>query len=64
MKNKLLLKFLLFFNRSLKNRGQNAFAKKSDVKFLISEVAYKWKDSPVATGRFRELLDAIEELKI
>lgn len=61
---KLHLRFMLKLNRMLGTHGQNAYCTKSDVKMLVAEVAYRWRDNPTARARFQELLDAIEDLKV
>lgn len=61
---KLHLRFLLKINRMLGTHGQNAYCMKRDVKQMVAEVGFRWRDNPVARARFQELLDAIEDLKI
>lgn len=60
----LLTKFLLYFNRALGKYGQNAYCKKGDVKRLIAELGFRYKDNPAARTRFQELLDDVENLKL
>lgn len=61
---KLHLRFMLKLNRMLGTHGQNAYCMKRDVKMLVAEVGYRWRDNPIARARFQELLDAIEDLKV
>ncbi len=64
MKNKFILWFLLFFNRQLTNRGQNAFCYKKDIIFEILQLQYKYRDSLKIKRDLLELQKIVDNLNL